>query len=109
VRGRTKRAGVWQDLLVLDAARDGRVDLFVYKTLPSFFILLLSFMFLITRLNYITRNASGTHSQVTVQAGNLCSFFRSVETRGTNFSSFIFSMYVRTLDRIENSELLKGY
>jgi len=102
-------AGVWRDLLVLDAAQDGRFDLFVHETLPSFYIHLLSFLFLITRLNYIICNASGTHSQVTVQAGNLCSFFSSLETRGTNFSPFIFSMYVGPLDRTENSELLKGY
>jgi hypothetical protein len=68
------RAGVWQDLLVLDAAQDGRFDLFVYKILPSFYILLPSFLSLITRLNYITRNASGSHSQVTVQAGNVLIF-----------------------------------
>jgi hypothetical protein len=105
----THRAGVWRDLLVLDAAQDGRFDLFDYKTLPSFYTLLLSFLFLITRLNYITRNASGTHSQVTEKASNLCPFFSSLETRGTDFSHFIFSTYVGTLDRIEISELLKGY
>jgi len=103
------RAWVWQDLLVLDAAQDGRFDLYVYKTLSSFYIPLLSFLFLITRLNYITPNNSGTHSQVRVQAGNLCSFFRSLETRGTNFSLFIFSTYVSMLDRKGSSELLKEY